>query len=141
MEPFLPSAGRPRGGRRRWRGELSPMVKLFVPKPDYGDPRYLRPDLPPWPHEVRIAQEKAQEWAGYWFEPTEVGAWLRVWPNAVPSVAAGFRDAGIDPATAMAPLWYGKLRPNYRPLAIRVSYGDVSIEDAICELRATGMAA
>lgn len=117
------------------------MAKLFVPNPDYGDPRYLRPDLPPWPDEAKTAQEKARQWAGHWFEPNEVSAWLREWPNAVPSVAAGFRDAGIDPATAVAPLWYGKVRPNHRPLAIRVSCGDLSIEEAISQLRAAGMAA
>jgi hypothetical protein len=141
MEPFWPSSGRPRAARRRWRGELSPMAKLFVPRPEYDDPRYLRPDLLPWPDEVEIAQEKAQQWAGHWFEPNEVSAWLHEWPNAVPSVAAGFRDAGVEPATAMAPLWYGKVRPNHRPLAIRVSCGDLSIEEAINQLRAAGMAA
>src|SRR4051794_8098294 len=41
-------------------------------------------------------------------------------PMPVPSVAAGFRDAGIELPTAMAPLCYGKVRPNHRPLAIRV---------------------
>lgn len=141
MEPFLPSTGRPRAERRRWRGELSPMAKLFVPKPDYNDPRYLHPDLPPLPHEVKISHEKAHEWAGYWFEQNEVSASLHEWPNAVPSVAAGFRDAGIEPATAIAPLWYGKVRPNHRPLAIRVSCGDLSIEEAISQLHAAGMAA
>lgn len=55
-------------------GELSPMAKLFVPHPDYEDPRCLRPDLPPWPHEARIAQEKARQSAGHWFEPNEVSA-------------------------------------------------------------------
>jgi hypothetical protein len=53
------------------------MAKLFVPNPDYGDPRYLRPDLPPWPDEAKTAQEKAHQWAGHWFEPNEVSAWLR----------------------------------------------------------------
>jgi hypothetical protein len=63
---------------------------------------------------MKIAQEKAHQWAGHWFEPHELSVWLPEWPNAVPSVAVGSRDEGVEPATAMVPLWYGKVRPNQR---------------------------
>lgn len=140
MEQSWPSAEKPRVSQGRWRGgELSPMTRMFLPKPDYDDPRSRRPSLPSRTHEVKTA--KAEEWAGFWFEPPEVDAWLRAWPNAVASVAAAFRDAGVNPTTAMMCVDRGKPCSYGLPLAIRVSCGELAAEDAIAELRAAGVVA
>ncbi len=142
MESFWsPTSRQPPPQRGRWRGELSEMAKVFLPKPDYDDPRYRRPDLPPWPHEVRTAQDRAERWAAYWFEPREASEWARRWPNAVPWVAAAFREASISPEAAMTPLWYGTVRKDRRPLAVRVACGDLEADEAIRQLRDAGLAA
>ncbi|MGH3548791.1 MAG: hypothetical protein ACRDQU_11905 [Pseudonocardiaceae bacterium] len=90
---------------------------------------------------METAKAKAEEWAGFWFEPREVRAWLQAWPNGVAWVAAAFRDAGVDPATAMMHVDRGKICSYGLPLAIRVSCGELAAENAVAELRAAGMAA
>jgi len=124
---------------RRWRGEIPDMAKLFLPKPDpYQRRRY---DGPPWENEVEWAKKLAEPWAREWFETTEVAAWLDAWPGTEPRIAAGFKRAGISPKVAMTPLWYGKVNPGRPPLAVRVAMSDVTLDDAIAQLRSAGLAA
>ncbi len=81
----------------------------------------------------------AEPWAKHWFETSEVAAWLRIWPGARPEIAAGFREAGVPPEVAMTPLWYGKVNPGRKPLAVRVALGDLTVDEAVEQLRTAGL--
>lgn len=71
--------------------------------------------------------------------PAQVAAWLRVWPEAKPNIAAAFGRAEVSPELAMTPVWSGQVCPGRPGLAVRVSTGDLSIEDAVAQLVAAGL--
>lgn len=122
----------------RWHGEISPMVALFLPAPGAGNG--AADGEAPWESDVLRATESAQGWMREGLDAAQVAAWLAAWPEAQPRVAAGFSRAGIGPAAAMTPLWYGRVNPGRRPLAVRVATGDVTLGDAIAQLRVAGLA-
>lgn len=117
------------------------MTKLFLPEPDPYAYRPQRDDLPPWEDEVEFATRRARPWAEQWMGPKLVAAWRRAWPGAQPAIAAGFARAGIAPDVAMTPLWYGRVHPGRKPLAVRVALGDLTLDEAIEQLQSAGLVA
>jgi len=103
--------------------------------------RDRRKYLPYWADEVEEANLRVWPWAQELMLHTQVAPWLRVWPEANAKVAAAFNRAGVPPEMAMTPLWFGQVRPGRPALAIRVSTGDISFEDAVGQLRAAGLLA
>lgn len=134
MDPFIP---RPRPPRRRHRGEIPALYRLFLPEPEPYQRR--RNDLPPWEDEVEQAAQAAAPWAREWFEVHEVAAWRAAWPQAQARIAAKFRQAGVGPEVAMTPLWYGRVNLARPGLAVRVASGDLAFEDALVQLREAGL--
>lgn len=121
--PF-PVARRPVRPRRE--SDLSDLAKLVLAARD-GDPyrvanRYR-------PNDFADAEWIAEQWARYWFTPAEVKEWLTLHPRISPSTAQSLKQAGITPQEATKDIRYG------RNVAVAVSCGDLTAEQAAAELR------
>jgi hypothetical protein len=115
------------------------MAKLFL-GPQKWDPERKR-YYSYWEDEVEEANRRGRPWAEEWMSPAQVREWLRVWPEATPKVAAAFNRAGISPELAALPLWYGREHPGGPSLAVRVATGEITIGQAVAQLRTAGLLA
>lgn len=136
--PIAPQPARP---HRLARGNSSPpsdMAKVFLRRAETEEQR--DPWSRPRPRHVLVqaAEVNAREWAKHWFTPQEVETWLDVHPGLPAHVASALREAGLTPRQAAIRVTTPRGFTHRLPIAIRVSTGELTANEAAEELRASG---
>jgi hypothetical protein len=126
--PLRETTPRTHAARHRSENDLSDMTKVVLRALD-ADP-YQRNASTYRPRTIATAKEIGQRWAACWFEPAEVDLWMTIHPSINPVTAYALKKAGLTPQDAAEQLRYA------RTVAIAVSIGEVSAEDAAAELKA-----
>jgi hypothetical protein len=110
------------------RGEIKPMARLML-KHMHLDPGG------PWEDEVTRAMLQAGLWGHEFFDHREAATWLDQCPGIDARTAAQFRGVGIPPNVAAQRSWYGKANPERPCLYQRVAMCDITIDEAVEQLR------
>jgi hypothetical protein len=110
------------------------LAKVFLRLEETNaDTRYF--DLPPRPVRIRNAEASAREWGKYWFTAREAAQWISANGGISAHIAALLRDAGLTAEDATVRIRTPRGFVHKLPLAVRVSCGELTADEAATELR------